>query len=1185
MQKRTLKVAVLAALAVILVLSFSSVALADSTWSDLPDTVTAKYGITDNQVASISDGFAGGLWKPYQAVTRAQFTKMAVAAFKVNLANPATASFTDVPKSNYYYQYIEGAKAAGLVNGTTATTFSPSANITRQQAIAIVSRYIADVQGYDLATMYTAAEIDHILAHFGDAASISASLKAEVAFAYDMGITEGDAYGNLAPLANLTRIQGAAFLIRAEAKVPPAQWTAKEIEMVTADKAELLIGKTQEVTFKVTDGNGHPAAGVLVDFDVLFANPLYVGNISPQAAVTDSKGEVTALLTSHEPGTEKVSATIMTVDGTLATVVDTTYWVAMDECYILDATRQAENNAGEEHTWSARVTVLGPGPRSTSQFDWYNVIDAAYDPANLQVDDGVLKEVDSYNEELELLASDESMRTLPGIGVQWSIYDALAPAISTVASVGNIIEVDGDAITPAKTALGMTDDAGVSSIVIYSEQTGKTYVKAVATYPENPYPQMLIDRGTVDPAYWEADDDWEPQPSTFATATKTWIPHVIGGDSDAPITPAYAVNNTGEVEQFTLELKDVYGNAIPGYTVLWWIQGVGEFKTDDSSWSGIGEQNKDFDVTDPAGKADVWVKSLIPGQTIIHCKVMDKYGLPYKEWNVVKQWYSIDDVILGYVDAQGTWTTSATNVVNTPHTWTAKVSGAKYVHVLYDINGNGLMDDQALLADKTSLTGQGEKAVMVNNVLTWETYSSINPGEVVRYEGAYYTSYAHLELSGAEFMKSVNGIPVVWSGLAGKNVYFYTNIGRGGNPISDTALAPVADGKSYPYYVGTITSATQAVTDANGLATVTINSTNKGYQYTYVVADYTDNPQDGDPLKPTKWAELRWASATKTWTAADADSIKIFESGTPNVEGIRWTNPVLEWGGYQTAPANDDSANPNVANIAVQVFDQYGNALEGYKVTWEIIGQGTTTDGQVDTYHPYAHLADPAHGDAGTGDRNPNVNANPIWLAGNADGDYAWGYTLNHQINFTLDTASAANVNLVLDETYDELDAREDADHFTNIVNIKVYSPTGALVDQFEVTKVWTLEAPVLTSVLLTQSVDDTVYDIADITDTDGVVYYEATLLDQFGNVFTAAAPANAKLYLDCDVLGQDRINDPGAFTAGVANYTTAPALAGGLYTTKLWFDTDNDNMIDATELASNAVKANVVITPVVPEP
>ena len=60
--------------------------------------MTAKYGVTDNQIAAISEGFTDGLWKPYQTVTRAQFTKMAVAAFATPLADPAIASFTDVPK-------------------------------------------------------------------------------------------------------------------------------------------------------------------------------------------------------------------------------------------------------------------------------------------------------------------------------------------------------------------------------------------------------------------------------------------------------------------------------------------------------------------------------------------------------------------------------------------------------------------------------------------------------------------------------------------------------------------------------------------------------------------------------------------------------------------------------------------------------------------------------------------------------------------------------------------------------------------------------------------------------------------------------------------------------------------------------------------------------------------------------
>ncbi len=214
---------------------------------------------------------------------------------------------------------------------------------------------------------------------------------------------------------------------------------------------------------------------------------------------------------------------------------------------------------------------------------------------------------------------------------------------------------------------------------------------------------------------------------------------------------------------------------------------MGFFKTDGSTWVGIGEQNKDIDVTDDDGMATVWVKSLIPGQTIVHCKVMDKYGLPWKEWNVVKQWYSIDEVILGQVeDGAFVHDTTASNDVNTGHTWTAFVGGAKYVYTVYDINQNGLRDDQVLLADKKDLTAVGG---MVNNMDGGPEYykdpgEAVLPGQVMFVgswpdDGAWYTRYADIELTGAEFWHDVNKDEVaeVWSGLEGKTVYFFNNIG------------------------------------------------------------------------------------------------------------------------------------------------------------------------------------------------------------------------------------------------------------------------------------------------------------------------------------------------------------------------------------------------------------------------
>lgn len=1220
MPKRA-KLALLAVLTLVCVALLAGVAYAavppSGGWTDLSYSIVGKYGITLEQVGMISDGYPDGSWQPWNNIPRNQFTKMAVEAYKIPLANPATPTFTDVPASDLYYRYIEGAKAAGLINGVGGGLFAPNATITREQAAAIIVRWVAQKNGYNPATMYSDAEAYAILARFPDGSAVSASLKKEIAFAVDMGVIWGTADGMLAPAATMTRIQGAAMIIRSWSIIPneePAIPAA--IALVSADKEENLIGKVHTATFKVTDANGNPVKGALVDFDTILAQPYYVGNVQQEAALTDENGEVTVNLISTELGTQRVAASVRGKDADIYTAYTTKYWLGIDEIYILDETLQAENNAGEEHTWTARVVVVGPGPRSTSQFDWYNVIDDSYDPANLQADDGRLVVLNSYDDELDSskLDTDETPRTLAGIGVEWTVTWNL----DTPGAAYGIVSKDD-----------VTASDGTASITIYSESTGSATVTAKAWYPENPYPQMLVNRRTIDAEDWEGDD-WEEQPTAYASATKTWIPHVIGGDSDAPITPAYAVNNTGEVEEFTLTLTDVYGNVIPGYTVLWWIQGVGEFKTTGASWSGVGEQNKQWDITDANGQAKVQVKSLIPGQTILHCKVVDKYGLPYPGWRVVKQWYSIDDVeFLDEIpDEFPDKDDYAENTVNNPHTFTVKVSGAKYVHVFYDINGNGLSDDQALLADKTALAGQGEIAYMDGNILKWKTNSGTpTPGSVIRVslgedEGyAYYTCYAHLTLSGAEYMRDGNedGIPEVWTGLEGKTVYFFNNVGDGDAPEFDTELAIEPQSNDMPKYVGSITSDSQVVTDADGLASVTINSLNKGYQYVYAVADYTDNPQDGDPLTPTNWAELRWDAATKLWEPDTSSAvIKVFEAGDSNVEGIRWENPVLP---DQT----------NKATIAVQVFDQYGNALEGYKVVWEIIGQGTTTSGSEPTYHPYAHFSSPAHTIgalvAGTGDRNPNVDANPIWdtgdptKTGDADDDYAWGWTLNHQINFTLDTASAANVELVLDET---LPVKKAA-HYTTIVNIRVYSPTGAQVAQYEVTKVWVPYKPELRSLVLQGAVspsytiqeDDTATAVANwdyldgsiVIDNDDVAAYALRFagLDQFGQkMWTAAgglsdtlklrvASSNVPAYNLIQTLPQHwwATGAPGyplgfgpiyngwAYIFGNdADNTENPSdilLVPGTVTIQVWKDGNNNNVVDSNEIASNILTIEIV--------
>ena len=113
--------------------------------------------------------------------------------------------FSDVQYNGYYEDAVTWAAGNGIVNGTSTTMFSPNANVTREQMAAILYRY-AQHKKYN-----TAASSG--LNGFTDHASVSGYAAASLEWAVAEKLVTGST-GKLMPTGNATRAQVAAILHR-----------------------------------------------------------------------------------------------------------------------------------------------------------------------------------------------------------------------------------------------------------------------------------------------------------------------------------------------------------------------------------------------------------------------------------------------------------------------------------------------------------------------------------------------------------------------------------------------------------------------------------------------------------------------------------------------------------------------------------------------------------------------------------------------------------------------------------------------------------------------------------------------------------------------------------------------------------------------------------------------------------
>ena len=226
----------------------------------------------------VMKGDANGNLHGERAITRAEFVVMLNRAFGYQEMGPNP--FTDVPDDAWYADDIRISYKAGCLRGTSATTASPNAPVTREQAVALVGR--------SLRLKNTPGSTQD----YRDENRISTWGRGVIRQATDMGIINGYPDGTFRPQAPISRGQAATVLSNAIGTLVNRSGDQK-VGNVYGNLTITVPGVTLSNT--IVTGNLYLTGGIGLD-DVVLNNVTVGGKIVVCGTGSSQKGESSVIL-------------------------------------------------------------------------------------------------------------------------------------------------------------------------------------------------------------------------------------------------------------------------------------------------------------------------------------------------------------------------------------------------------------------------------------------------------------------------------------------------------------------------------------------------------------------------------------------------------------------------------------------------------------------------------------------------------------------------------------------------------------------------------------------------------------------------------------------------------------------------------------------------------------------------
>lgn len=165
-------------------------------WASTPIKYLADRGIIN--------GMNDSTFAPNNNITRAEFITLLAKMDNINVNNHKAQNFIDVPANAWFNPYVDWAAKNGITSGTTATTFAPNDNITREQMAVMIERF-ANYKNFKL-------DSNKEKINFKDNTNISSYASSSVSKIQQAGIINGRPDGSFAPKANATRGESAQMI-------------------------------------------------------------------------------------------------------------------------------------------------------------------------------------------------------------------------------------------------------------------------------------------------------------------------------------------------------------------------------------------------------------------------------------------------------------------------------------------------------------------------------------------------------------------------------------------------------------------------------------------------------------------------------------------------------------------------------------------------------------------------------------------------------------------------------------------------------------------------------------------------------------------------------------------------------------------------------------------------------------